>query len=168
VKKKAWQQLCQECAGGIGSIVELLKGKLSNRVMSIITRPSTGLFPTPVEIKMECSCPDWATMCKHVAAVLYGVGARLDESPELLFRLRAANYEDLISRAARGADLTAKVVQGAAELAEAEIGEVFGIELDTATAEIKAAASAPVKRGKKTDAKTRKVRRPRRKRGPRT
>ena len=47
-----------------------------------------GLFPSPKDIKLSCSCPDWADMCKHVAAVLYGVGARLDASPELLFTLR--------------------------------------------------------------------------------
>ena len=49
--------------------------------MDVVTRHNDGLFPKPAEIEMECSCPDWAGMCKHVAAVMYGVGARLDESP---------------------------------------------------------------------------------------
>jgi uncharacterized Zn finger protein len=59
--------------------VELLQGKLSNAVMERTCKPATGHFPVPKEIRFNCSCPDWASMCKHVAAVLYGVGARLDQ-----------------------------------------------------------------------------------------
>lgn len=131
VAKKKWQALCGECAGGIGSLVELLQGRLSDRVMDIITRKETGLFPSPSEIKLKCSCPDWADMCKHVAAVLYGVGARLDQSPELLFLLRSANHEELITQAAAATDLAAKATTGGPELSESEMGAVFGIELDT-------------------------------------
>lgn len=124
-----WKRLCRECAGGIGSLLELLQGRLSDQVMGIITRKETGLFPAPSEIQMNCSCPDWATMCKHVAAVLYGVGARLDQEPELLFTLRSVNQEELITRAAGVTDLVANTSAGP-ELAESEIGAVFGIELD--------------------------------------
>lgn len=126
-----WQSLCQSCAGAIGSMVELLQGRFSNEVMRIITEKSTGLFPSPKEIKMDCSCPDSAGMCKHIAAVLYGVGARLDHSPELLFVLRSVNHEELITQAASATDLSAKVTAGAAELAESDISAVFGIELDS-------------------------------------
>lgn len=143
--KAKWRKLCQECAGGIGSLVELLQGRFSDHVMSIFTRKDTGLFPAPAEIKLKCSCPDWATMCKHVAAVLYGVGARLDQSPELLFTLRSVNHGDLITQAASASDLAAKTTAAGPELAESELGEVFGIELDTqATAtEPKRRAAAP-------------------------
>jgi len=132
--KAKWKKLCQECAGGIGSLVELLQGRFSDHVMGILTRKDTGLFPTPAEIKLKCSCPDWATMCKHVAAVLYGVGARLDEKPELLFTLRSVNHEELITRAATAADLAGKTATAGPELAESELGAVFGIELDTGAA----------------------------------
>ena len=132
--KAKWKVLCRECAGGIGSLVELLQGRLSDRVMDIITRKATGLFPSPAEIKLDCSCPDWAEMCKHVAAVLYGVGARLDQNPELLFVLRSVNHEELITQAAAATDLRAKAATGGPELSESEIGAVFGIELDTQTA----------------------------------
>lgn len=145
VVKRKWQTLCQECAGGIGSLVELLQGRLSDRVMDIITRKETGLFPSPSEIKLKCSCPDWADMCKHVAAVLYGVGARLDQSPELLFLLRSVNHEELITQAAAATDLTARATTGGPELSESEIGSVFGIELDTQTATVEAKPAAPVK-----------------------
>jgi len=129
--KAKWKKLCAECAGGIGSLVELLQGRFSDHVMSILTRKETGLFPEPTEIPLKCSCPDWATMCKHVAAVLYGVGARLDASPELLFTLRAVNHEELITQAATAGDLAAKTPAAGPELAESEIGAVFGIELDS-------------------------------------
>jgi uncharacterized Zn finger protein len=128
--KAKWKQLCAECAGGIGSLVELLQGRFSDHVMGIITRHQTGLFPNPSEIKLKCSCPDWATMCKHVAAVLYGVGARLDQKPELLFTLRSVNQEELITQATAATSLTDKTAAAGPELSESDIGEVFGIEID--------------------------------------
>src|SRR4051812_32850032 len=67
-----WDRIKTQCAGNVGSIIELLEGRLSERVMQVITHRGEGLFPKPAEIRMECSCPDWATMCKHVAAVMYG------------------------------------------------------------------------------------------------
>src|SRR5882724_10960482 len=88
VPKMQWQALGKDCVDSIDSLVELLQGRLSKNTMERICRPGTGLFPAPKEIKFTCSCPDWAAMCKHVAAVFYGIGARLDAQPELLFRLR--------------------------------------------------------------------------------
>ena len=143
-----WQKLCQECSGAIGSLVELLQGRFSDHVMGIITRKETGLFPAPAEIKLKCSCPDWATMCKHVAAVLYGVGARLDQNPELLFTLRSVKHEELITQAATGADLAGKGAAAGPELAESEISEVFGIELDTRTSTVPPAPAAPLRPAK--------------------
>src|SRR6516165_9376112 len=80
-----WKAICADCAGSVASLVELLKGELSKNVMERVCREAHGLFPAPREIEMSCSCPDWAGMCKHVAATLYGVGARLDSAPDLLF-----------------------------------------------------------------------------------
>lgn len=91
-----WAAIRRKCAGGIASLIELLQGKLSAAVMEIITDRENGLFPRPAEIEMDCSCPDWATMCKHVAAALYGIGARLDDRPELLFVLRGVDHQDLL------------------------------------------------------------------------
>ena len=81
VPNQSWTSICRDCSGAIDSLVELLQGRLSQAVMTRICRQKTGLFPSPSEIKFTCSCPDWASMCKHVAAVLYGIGARLDTSP---------------------------------------------------------------------------------------
>ena len=93
-----WKSIQAECAGKIDSLIELLQGKLSSAVMQIVTRRERGLFPTPKEIDLDCSCPDWADLCKHVAASLYGVGVRLDQKPELLFLLRGVDPADLISK----------------------------------------------------------------------
>ena len=102
VAKTRWTSICADCGGAIDSLVELLQGRFSRGVMDRICRQKTGLFPTPGEIKFTCSCPDWASMCKHVAAVLYGVGARLDEQPELIFTLRKVDANDLIAKAGQG------------------------------------------------------------------
>src|SRR5918996_1204790 len=98
-----WGAICRDCAGSIDSLVELLQGRLSKGVMDRVCQQGSGLFPSPKEIKLSCSCPDWADMCKHVAAVLYGVGARLDASPELLFVLRKVDHLELIAGAVEGA-----------------------------------------------------------------
>lgn len=92
-----WKSIRKDCAGGIDSLVELLQGRLSQSVMERMCRQGQGLFPKPAQIHFKCSCPDYALMCKHVSAVLYGVGARLDHAPELLFRLRAVDEKDLIT-----------------------------------------------------------------------
>jgi len=97
VAPAAWRAICAACAGGIGSLVELLQGRFSKGVMEHLCRQGGGLFPKPSEIRFTCSCPDHATLCKHVAAVLYGIGARLDEKPELLFLLRAVEAGDLVA-----------------------------------------------------------------------
>lgn len=144
-----WAALCRECAGGIGSLMELLAGRLSERVMNVMTKPESGLFPAPAEIDLDCSCPDWADMCKHVAAVLYGVGARLDEKPELLFTLRHVDHNDLVTQASTVEALTAgKGTAGAVTLDAADVGEVFGIELDAGAPGAAVPASAVVSASK--------------------
>jgi uncharacterized Zn finger protein len=128
-----WLALCERCAGEIGSMIDLLQGKLSRRVMEVMTQRETGLFPSPAEITLGCSCPDWADMCKHVAAVLYGVGARLDEKPELLFTLRSVDHTALIAHAAAATQFSeAAAAPGEGELADADVSALFGIEIEQA------------------------------------
>jgi uncharacterized Zn finger protein len=145
VEPAVWKAIVGECAGKIDSAIELLQGKLSRSVMEVITRAETGLFPAPRRIRMDCSCPDSASLCKHLAAVLYGIGARLDAQPDLLFRLRGADPTELVTTAAGGA------VIGTGEIAKerrlsADLGSVFGIDLDTGPAATRGAA--PRKRAK--------------------
>jgi uncharacterized Zn finger protein len=124
-----WKHVRQQCAGQIGSMLELLQGRFSDNVMKIVTDQEKGLFPKPGEIKLACNCPDWAGMCKHVAAVLYGVGARLDHQPELLFLLRNVDQEQLIS--AQLDMQTATTGKGKRRrLAEADLSSVFGVDIE--------------------------------------
>jgi uncharacterized Zn finger protein len=127
IPKARWTAVCHDCAGAIDSLVELLEGRFSKVTMERLCRQKTGLFPMPSEMKFDCSCPDSARMCKHVAAVLYGVGARLDENPELLFKLRDVNQQDLVTNASRSMTKprTARVLENASlsELFEIEIAE---------------------------------------------
>jgi uncharacterized Zn finger protein len=127
-----WKNVRKQCAGQIGSMLELLQGHVSSQVMGVVTNPARGLFPQPGDIKLHCDCPDWADMCKHVAAVLYGVGARLDKKPELLFMLRKVDHEALIS-----AELdmqTATTGQGKRRrLANQDLSNMFGIEIEGIT-----------------------------------
>lgn len=141
---KRWAAIKAECAGRIDSLVGLLQGQLSDAVMRIITDRERGLFPAPSEIKLGCSCPDWADMCKHVAAVLYGVGARLDAHPELLFVLRGVDYLELITAAAQAPRLAAGTMAGAGAMGTAELADVFGIEIEDAAPVAAAVASLAV------------------------
>jgi uncharacterized Zn finger protein len=125
-----WLAVVKDCAGKIDSLVELLQGRFSRGVMEVLIRPRAGLFPSPGDIDFECSCPDWASMCKHVAATLYGVGARLDQEPELFFRLRRVDQTELLTEAGSGAALAASRNGKHKQIAESALADVFGIELD--------------------------------------
>jgi len=148
VPQKQWQAVGADCAGSIDSLVELLQGKLSKAVMTRICAPNTGLFPTPKEVKFTCSCPDWASMCKHVAAVLYGVGARLDEQPELLFTLRQVEARDLVTLAGAGLTSGGKTPAKGKVLDDSMLADVFGIELEEVTPPFKKAEASKGGRGK--------------------
>jgi len=128
-----WNQTIKACNGKINSLKDLMAGKFPKNLMESFTGRGTGLFPSPQEITLNCSCPDWAVMCKHVAAVLYGVGARLDENPSLFFTLRRVNQEELIDVVAEGAaeelisragNISSRVID------DADLGNVFGIDME--------------------------------------
>jgi uncharacterized Zn finger protein len=124
-----WQSICRDCTGGIDSLVELLQGRFSKGVMERLCRQDEGLFPRPSHISFSCDCPDYASMCKHVAAVFYGVGARLDREPDLLFRLRAVDENDLLAHLDAGVPLS-KTAPAAGKILEADdISALFGLEM---------------------------------------
>lgn len=129
--KGVWTKIKQDCSRSIDSLIDLLQGRFSKAVMERLTRQKEGLFPQPREIEMSCSCPDWAGMCKHVAATLYGVGARLDTDPQLLFRLREVDHLELVSQAASGANLDQALhAESSDTLSGEDLGEIFGIDLE--------------------------------------
>src|ERR1700691_3179318 len=123
-----WHSSALDCSRSIDTLVELLQGQLSNSVMERITRPATGLFPSPTYISFSCSCPDSAAMCKHVAATLYGIGARLDSAPELLFGLRKVDAKELIARAGEGGTSVQKLPGAGRILDSSILADVFGID----------------------------------------
>lgn len=134
MKAERWQAFKQRSAGQVTNLIDLLQGKLSKEILADVTRLETGLFPAPSEIKMTCSCPDWAGLCKHLAAVLYGVGSRLDHQPELLFVLRGVEVAELIAAATASAaagPLTGEAQTAAdSALAGEDLSALFGVDLD--------------------------------------
>jgi len=148
MKQEKWLELVRSCSGQIDSLVELLQGKFSKNVMAILTEDEKGLFPQPHEIAMKCSCLDWAGMCKHVAAALYGIGSLLDTQPELLFTLRGVNHLDLLCAA--NADAFAVASNEGEMICEGDLSSIFGIDLDD---------SAPKKKTVKKRASTKTVKR---------
>jgi uncharacterized Zn finger protein len=128
-----WRSIRQACGGHFDSLSELLAGKFPQALKDLFFEKGAGLFPAPRDIHFDCSCPDWASMCKHIAAALYGVGARLDEDPALFFTLRGINMDDLITQTLTD---TAHTLLSKAErqsphiLQDVDLGDVFGIQLD--------------------------------------
>jgi uncharacterized Zn finger protein len=156
VPKGRWRSICQDCAGAIDSLVELLQGRFSKGVMERICRQRTGLFPTPDKIELSCSCPDWASMCKHVAAVLYAIGARLDQQPELLFKLHEVDEKELIAKASKGLPLAGKGPVAEKILGSDNLSAIFGLEMaqDTNPEAEMSAQQAKPRRAKTLPGKT--------------
>jgi uncharacterized Zn finger protein len=158
----AWKRLVEKAMGKVETLQTLLEGKFPEELKDLFFAKDSGLFPAPNEIKLDCSCPDWATMCKHVAAVLYGVGARLDNSPELFFTLRGVNMDDLIGQVAKKETekllskkpgKSARIIQSS-DNRLSDISALFGVSM---TADVPVAASVKPpkssKRPRKVDAK---------------
>jgi uncharacterized Zn finger protein len=133
LKKDIWHKIKTSCEDTLESFQELLAGAFPKTLGEIFTSRDTGIFPAPCEIKFSCSCPDWASMCKHVAAVLYGIGARLDEDPKLFFKLRDADISKLIKQTVT--DKTKKLLKKAGRkssriIEDADLSAVFGIDFE--------------------------------------
>lgn len=126
-----WAALKAACGGRIASVVSLLGGELGDDVLSVLTAAGTGLFPAPREIAMSCSCPDFAGLCKHLAATLYGVGVRLDSKPELFFTLRKVDKDELIAQAVASDLVGTRAKPGRKRIATKALSSVFGIDLET-------------------------------------
>ncbi|MBE7501022.1 MAG: SWIM zinc finger family protein [Verrucomicrobiales bacterium] len=158
---RRWSEFKTRSAGKVTNLLDLLQGRLSKDILADLTARDTGLFPSPKEIDLDCSCPDWADMCKHVAAVLYGVGARLDDQPELFFTLRGVDVQELLTAASVTA--TAPVIDASSTgpaLAGADLSEIFGVELESAP------APAPAPGVARAPKAVRSTKQPRRRRTP--
>ena len=156
--KKRWESIKKACAGRIGSLLELLQGRLSDEIMSIVTDSEEGMFPRRGEIEFGCDCPDWAVMCKHAAAVFYGIGARLDAQPELLFLLRGVDHEELLSVDMDSVDAitVGRSADKARQIDDGDLADIFGIDIagndDSRAGSVKKKASSKRKSGQKKKA----------------
>jgi len=133
ITKEIWENMKAACAGKLDSLPELLSGKFPKALGEVFTAQGRGLFPSPQEIGFDCSCPDWADMCKHVAATLYGIGTRLDDDAGLFFKLRKVKIDDLIQETLKDQsykllDKAAKM--GPAKIAESDLSGLFGIDME--------------------------------------
>jgi uncharacterized Zn finger protein len=143
-----WATIRKACAGAFDSLSELLAGKFPQALKDLFFEKGAGLFPSPREIDFDCSCPDWASMCKHVAATLYGVGARLDADPALFFTLRHINIDDLITQTVTDTAQTLLSKAGRQSqnvLKDVDLGDVFGIQLGDIEASLPALPPVPPK-----------------------
>ena len=138
--------------------MDLLQGRFAESVMAKLTRQDGGLFPRPREIKFRCNCPDWASMCKHVAAVLYGIGTRLDDDPELLFVLRGVDPLELIAEASTTSQLESALSSSSGvSLDASDLESVFGIDLDDENDSAPAASKPAAKKRRATKKSTKKT-----------
>jgi uncharacterized Zn finger protein len=164
LSKKIHRDIQVACEGKLDSLQALLAGEFPETLREIFMARDRGLFPSPKDIKFSCSCPDWAYMCKHVAATLYGIGARLDEEPALFFKLRQVEMRSMIARAVK--DKTNKLLRKAGNkskrvIAESDLSEVFGIEIDEYVApNSKSKTSTPGSKKKRASAAKTKKQRP--------
>ena len=162
VVARRWRAICRDCSGTIDSLVELLQGRLAKSVMDRVCREGDGLFPAPDEIKLSCSCPDWADMCKHVAATLYGVGARLDEAPRLLFVLRGVDEGELLAGSGQQMTHSKPAPDASAVLNDGDVAALFGIEMvDVTGPEVSVSAASKQKRALKLKRRTKGIKRDR-------
>ncbi len=137
--KEKWEEIKKRSGQHVGSLIDLLQGRVSEHVMEVVSDEKEGLFPNLKEIDCTCSCPDWADMCKHVAAVLYGVGSRLDFNPELLFQLRGVDPSELVCAKL---NLNAETSEG--QLDEKDLSDIFGLDFEEESIPV----ATPVKKPK--------------------
>ncbi len=151
LRPRKWAALVKRCHGQIDTLVDLLGGQLSPAVMRLLTEPGGGILPESDEIDFSCSCPDFSVMCKHVSAVLYAIGSRLDIDQGHLFVLRQVDCTELVGQAAQGvAYLESANTTG---LTDADLSGLFGIDLadaDAPTPTPKAARACRAKGGVKS------------------
>jgi len=95
---KQWERVLDALADQAIFTVQLLAGEMPPDIEEVFTAAGVSLFPDKrAQLHTDCSCPDWANPCKHVAAVHYILGEQFDEDPFMLFRLRGRNQEQLMA-----------------------------------------------------------------------
>ena len=160
IGNKEWKAIRTDCGQQISSLLDLMRGKMPPAVLERLTAPEKGMFPTPKEMKFKCSCPDYASVCKHVAATLYGVGYLLDAEPELFFTMRGVDQAELVSEAFSSTSAgDALGLNQQSELEGEDLAALFGIELASSSGAFEASTqpTSPVHSRKRASSKTAKA-----------
>jgi uncharacterized Zn finger protein len=122
---RQWETVLDALAEQALFAAQLLNGEMPPNVEEVFDAVRVPLFPAKrADLKTDCSCPDWANPCKHVAAVYYLLGERFDQDPFLLFELRGRDQEAIIAglrerRAAEAGPAPAPYVADTVEVGEA-------------------------------------------------
>ena len=128
LSEESCQHIIDRCSSKIESMEKLVSGEFPEELKDIFSSKE-GLFPTPTEISFRCSCPDWALMCKHVAAVMYGIGIRFDENPFYFFTLRGIDVDRFIGVALE--NRVEKMLQNhnckSSRIIDGDTTEIFGV-----------------------------------------
>lgn len=130
--EEQYDNIVKKCASKIQNLEDLIKGNFPDDLKALFTQKGAGLFPSMAKIHFDCSCPDWADMCKHVAAVLYGIGSRFDKDPLLFFKLRGVDTDRLIGSAIK--DRIESMIENATRpspriMDDGDVAAVFGVEI---------------------------------------
>ncbi len=138
LNENKWKKITELSHKQLHSLSELIDGIFPQELSDIFSNKSEGIFPSTKEMRFDCSCPDWANMCKHVSASLFATGKRLDEDPALIFKLRGVDINDLINKAVEKevASISKKsnsTPENKLTLSEKKLGLLFNIKLSSKT-----------------------------------
>jgi uncharacterized Zn finger protein len=97
LSEENWERVTDAMAAQALFAAKLLAGEMPNDIEEAFRAVNLSLFPTnQSDLNTDCSCPDWANPCKHIAAVYYILAERFDEDPFLIFKLRGRSKEAII------------------------------------------------------------------------
>ena len=134
ISKKKWDHIKELSRKNISTLSDLLTGNLPKELAQVFSDCNEGIFPTLREISFDCSCPDWASMCKHVSAALYALGSRLDKEISLFFQLRGVDIQDLVQSVVQSESTHLQQIvpthsAETLELADSKLAQLFNIKL---------------------------------------
>lgn len=99
---RTWNAAIAAMAKEARFAAELLAGRMPQDIDAVFKSSKCSLFPRKShDLETDCSCPDWASPCKHVAAVHYVLGEAFDKDPFLLFELRGRSREQVLHALSR-------------------------------------------------------------------
>jgi uncharacterized Zn finger protein len=92
-----WDSVTDVMASQALFAAKLLAGEMPGTIEDAFFEAGTSLFPkSKEELETDCSCPDWANPCKHIAAVYYLLAEQFDEDPFFIFLLRGRTKDEII------------------------------------------------------------------------